>query len=186
MSSTETEEKPPASTSPLPQFGASGRKIIYDKDGKPCRACNTLLDFQFATGKASTSKKTAAVTTPTTTTKPTLRHYAKEDPPDVGQLGKSSWTLLHSIAATYPEEPTTKQQRDMKSFLSLFAGFYPCWYCGEDFTRFLEKNEPATSSQDQLGKWLCEAHNDVNVKLGKPKFDCQFWKQRWKDGWDEE
>ena len=113
-------------------------------------------------------------------------YYKKLDPPDVAQLGRSSWTLLHSIAATYPETPTTKQQQDMKSFLHLFAGVYPCWYCGEDFQKYIQKNEPLTKSQDDLGKWLCEAHNDVNVKLGKPKFDCNFWKRRWKDGWDEE
>ncbi|KAI5967732.1 ERV1 [Candida margitis] len=168
-----------------PEFGLSGRKIIYDKDGKPCRTCNELLDFQFVTGKAKSAKavnKSPESVTPIP--KDNLK-YAKEDPPDVARLGKSSWTLLHSIAATFPETPTTKQQSDMKSFLNLFAGFYPCWYCGEDFVKYIDQHEPQTKSQDNLGKWLCEAHNDVNKKLGKPQFDCNFWKQRWKDGWDE-
>lgn len=111
--------------------------------------------------------------------------YAKIDPPDVEKLGRSSWTLLHLIAATYPETPSNKQQADMKQFLKLFGNFYPCWFCAEDFEKYMTKNEPVTETQDQLGRWLCDAHNEVNVKLGKPKFNCDLWKKRWKDGWDE-
>lgn len=110
---------------------------------------------------------------------------AREEPPDVEQLGRSSWSLLHSIAANYPEHPDTKKQADLKQFLRLFGNFYPCWYCGEDFEKYMAKSEPKTDSQDAFGQWLCDAHNEVNVKLGKPSFDCNLWKQRWRDGWDE-
>lgn len=74
----------------------------------------------------------------------------------------------------------------MQLFLKLFGGFYPCWYCGDDFKKYIADNEPSVSSQDSLGEWLCGAHNEVNKKLGKPKFDCSLWKQRWKDGWDND
>lgn len=165
-----------------------------------CRACNTLLDFQLVTGKSKTmgaAKKTSDGTQPPKSTnaekaaveKPVLDvlpgGYKKDYPPDVEKLGRSSWSLLHSVAATYPETPSNKQQADLKQFLKLFGNFYPCWYCGGDFEKYMEKKEPATESQDAFGKWLCEAHNDVNKKLGKPRFDCNLWKQRWKDGWDE-
>ncbi|RCK59511.1 Mitochondrial FAD-linked sulfhydryl oxidase ERV1 [Candida viswanathii] len=184
MSTTETVEKTETASS-KPEFGVTGRKIVYDKDGKPCRTCNTLLDFQFAT--TGTIKKKSPQPTTEETSQPKLNFkYAQDEPPDVAQLGKSSWTILHSIAATYPEQPTTKQQADMKLFLSLFAGFYPCWFCAEDFQRYISKNEPKTQTQDDLGKWLCEAHNDVNKKLNKPQFNCDLWKKRWKDGWDTE
>ncbi|KAI5902946.1 Mitochondrial FAD-linked sulfhydryl oxidase ERV1 [Candida parapsilosis] len=180
---TTEEDKTDNVSNTKPEFGLSGRRIIYDKDGKPYVQ---LLDFQFATGKTKPAKLAMQSASENVTATPHSKlKYAKEEPPDVAQLGKSSWTLLHSIAATFPETPNTKQQQDMKSFLNLFAGFYPCWYCGEDFVRYMNKHEPQTKSQDDLGKWLCEAHNDVNKKLGKPQFDCQFWKQRWKDGWDE-
>lgn len=106
------------------------------------------------------------------------------DPPDVEQLGRSSWTLLHSIAATYPETPSTKQQADLKQFVELFGKFYPCWFCAEDFVKYTAQNEPKVRTQDDFGRWLCDAHNEVNLKLGKPKFDCLLWKQRWKDGLD--
>lgn len=146
-----------------------------------CRACNTLLDFQFAT-------KGAAL--PSSHSKSIAEFHLKaedkkEGPPDVEKLGRSSWTLLHSIAANYPEHPSNKEQSDLKQFLKLFGNFYPCWYCGEDFSRYMEKAVPQTESQSTFGKWLCEAHNEVNEKLGKPKFDCNLWKKRWRDGWDD-
>ncbi|EGW34362.1 uncharacterized protein SPAPADRAFT_59785 [Spathaspora passalidarum NRRL Y-27907] len=171
-----------------PNFGVTGRKIVYDKDGKPCRTCNTLQDFQFATAGAKKQVKTPVVSgmNPEQPVNTKIGSYAKEDPPDVTVLGRSSWTLLHSIAATYPEEPTNKQQKDMKQFINLFAGFYPCWFCADDFQKYITTNEPKVETQDSLGRWLCDAHNDVNKKLGKPKFNCDLWKQRWKDGWDEQ
>lgn len=110
--------------------------------------------------------------------------YPQDEPPDVEQLGRSSWTLLHLIAAKYPEEPSNKQQADLKLFLSLFSGLYPCWWCGEDFEKYMATNTPKVATQDEFGRWLCDAHNEVNDKLGKPKFDCDLWKKRWRDGWE--
>lgn len=109
----------------------------------------------------------------------------KECPPDVEELGRSSWTLLHSIAATYPEAPSSKQQSDLKQFINLFGNFYPCWFCRDDFVKYTTTNEPKVTTQEEFGRWLCDAHNEVNVKTGKPKFDCNLWKQRWKDGYED-
>lgn len=111
--------------------------------------------------------------------------YSKECPPDVEQLGRSSWTLLHAMAARYPEKPSSKEQADMKQFIKLFGNFYPCWFCADDFKTYITEKEPVVDTQDKFGRWLCGAHNEVNVKLGKPTFDCNLWKQRWKDGWED-
>lgn len=130
---------------------------------------------------AGSKKNTKDVAKPA----PKLQNYEQRDPPDVEELGRSSWTLLHSIAATYPETPTNSQQAELKQFLKLFGNFYPCWYCADDFKDYMKNNVPKVDTQEKFGKWLCDAHNEVNVKIGKPKFDCNLWKQRWKDGWDE-
>ena len=51
---------------------------------------------------------------------------------------------------------------------------------------FRIKQEPLNaSSQHAFAQWLCRIHNKVNVKLGKPVFDCRFVNQRWRDGWDD-
>lgn len=47
----------------------------------------------------------------------------------------------------------------------------------------VKENPPKTSNRDELAKWLCERHNVVNIKLGKPEFDCSRVHERWRDGW---
>jgi FAD-linked sulfhydryl oxidase len=112
--------------------------------------------------------------------------YPKDCPADVEQLGRSSWTLLHTMAARYPVAPTAEQQNDMSSFIGLFAKLYPCWFCANDFKEYIQKDKPKVQTQEEFGKWLCDAHNEVNKKLGKKEFDCNLWKQRWKDGWGDD
>lgn len=43
-------------------------------------------------------------------------------------------------------------------------------------------NEPRVEGREGLGRWMCEAHNAVNRKLGKREFDCSGWEERWRTG----
>ncbi|KAK9315601.1 ERV/ALR sulfhydryl oxidase domain-containing protein [Lipomyces starkeyi] len=175
--------RPPVSSEGTPKKLADSKDKIYptnlpkgyvlDKDGKPCRTCNSLLDFRKAKGMSAAAAAAKPVAT--------------DCPPDVNELGRSTWTFLHSVAANYPEQATPVQQGDMKSFLRIFGKIYPCWYCAEDFQKWAEEaeNKPKVTGREEFGRWLCDAHNEVNRKLGKPEFDCNLWKERWRDGWKD-
>ncbi|KAK7066595.1 hypothetical protein SK128_005106 [Halocaridina rubra] len=104
-------------------------------------------------------------------------------PADSIALGRGTWRLLHSMAAYYPDKPTVEVQNDMFAFIKIFSKFYPCPPCAEDFRNWLKSHTPDVSSRSGLSRWFCDAHNEVNVKLGKPEFDCNLIDQRWKDGW---
>lgn len=107
-------------------------------------------------------------------------------PPDVEQLGRSTWTLLHTMTANYPERPTITQQLETRQFLGLFGKMYPCWVCADDFRAWMASgNEPRVSNRQEFGRWMCEAHNAVNEKLGKTRFDCERWEERWRTGWKD-
>jgi mitochondrial FAD-linked sulfhydryl oxidase len=133
----------------------------------------------------------AQTTAITSTTPPAVAASQPEPPsdcpPDVEQLGRASWTLLHSIAAQYPETPSPQQQNDARQFMSSFSRLYPCFWCAKDFQKWmrLDKNAPRVSSRAEFGQWLCEAHNAVNTKIGKPIFDCSKWEERWRTGWKD-
>ena len=43
-------------------------------------------------------------------------------------------------------------------------------------------NEPRVRGRSEFGRWMCEAHNEVNEKLGKKTFDCGRWEERWRTG----
>lgn len=178
--------------------------IFFNKDGKFCLPCSAYRGFQYVTTEMTNhyntykSNKTVEATpvkqditniqTYNITNDemiPGSRTYVKEDPPDVQKLGAASWTFLHAMAAKYPDQPTVNQKEDMAEFLKLFSHVYPCNWCAKDFEKYIERYSPRVESKEELSRWMCEAHNHVNVKLGKPKFDCNFWQQRWKDGWDQ-
>jgi FAD-linked sulfhydryl oxidase len=44
-------------------------------------------------------------------------------------------------------------------------------------------DDDATSSRLLAERWMCELHNAVSVRLGKPPYDCARVGERWRDGW---
>lgn len=163
--------------------------IIYDENGRPCKTCNIFSSFrnvaqqpnsstvpevksntQLESKQSSIDCNTDAI--PDSVSFPRL--------PDVAELGRSTWTFLHAMAANFPKNPTPTQQNDMSSFLYNFSKFYPCWSCAEDLRIWMAKdgNSPRVDSRESLCEWICEAHNDVNERLGKPLFNCQVWSKK--------
>ncbi|EAU38334.1 augmenter of liver regeneration [Aspergillus terreus NIH2624] len=167
--------------------------VVLDKDGKPCRLCTSAASWRALTKQA---KAQGAANTPSTSTTTTTHAMPStpatvpdECPPDVEVLGRSTWTLLHSMTAAYPEKATQEQQSEMRAFLRLFSRLYPCGWCAEDFRKWMAdpsgRNEPRLGGRADFGTWMCEAHNEVNRKLGKKEFDCRFWEERWRTGWKD-
>ncbi|KAI1319587.1 FAD dependent sulfhydryl oxidase [Xylariaceae sp. FL0255] len=159
--------------------------IVLDKDGKPCRSCSSKASFSSWAQQTKSSLKAGALATATATAATATRQTTHDCPADVETLGRSTWTLLHSIAATYPTNPSVQEQSDLKGFMRLFSRLYPCWVCAEDFQNYMAREQVRVGSRNDFGTWLCEAHNAVNTKLGKPVFDCSKWEERWRTGWKD-
>ncbi|KAI9474243.1 MAG: ERV/ALR sulfhydryl oxidase domain-containing protein [Benjaminiella poitrasii] len=105
------------------------------KDGKPCRVC---VDFKTwaRLGKGKKEDNKTKDGTQQTESKPKKILTKDQDewrrencPADVKTLGRHTWTLLHTMAAYYPEKPDTQQQQSMKTFFESFSEHYPCWFC---------------------------------------------------------
>lgn len=147
-------------------------------------------------------------------------------PPDILELGRATWTLLHSMAAYYPDSPSTEQQDAMRAWVDGLGRFYPCEVscgrprlvaalvctcvaaqascqglaqrprpllllllvllplqeCRRHLRKELAQHPPDVSSAAALSGWACRLHNLVNVRLGKPAFDCARALERWRDG----
>ncbi|KAL3315713.1 hypothetical protein Ciccas_005655 [Cichlidogyrus casuarinus] len=136
----------------------------YDpKSSHFCRACVDISHFKLKSGKVARA----------------------DCPPDKNELGRSTWTLLHSMAAYYPDSPTEQQKSGMYAFLKQFAEFYPCHHCSKDLKTNMVKIPPKLDSRMDLSGWLCVQHNQVNAKLHKPFFDCSKVEERWRKGWSD-
>jgi FAD-linked sulfhydryl oxidase len=184
--------------------------LILGPDGKPCKVCNSWQDWaKLKTKKKSPgtsasqsaaaggmagfaammagSKSTEASSSSESTDYSSLSPQAldrKDCPPDTALLGRSTWTFLHTTAAYYPIQASLAAQERMSNLISSLSFLYPCVPCADDFRENVKASPPDLSGREGFSRWLCERHNEVNVKLGKPKFDCDWssLNRRWKDG----
>jgi len=83
-------------------------------------------------------------------------------------LGKISWSLLHSIAAAYPKTNAQDQDKNnLHDFLHSFAYLYPYPKHGVYFNKLIEKNKIQSSSREDVVFYLCRIHNNINSILKK-------------------
>ena len=84
--------------------------------------------------------------------------------------GPGGWIVLHAIAHGMPE--TLPAPRDTWTFLNLFADHLPCATCASHFRSFLARRT-MPRRRDALVALLNDAHNEVNVRLGKRTYTLE-------------
>jgi len=146
------------------------------KEKKACRVCDDFRSWR--------KKKTMQDQSKLESSGSDLQ-APNDCPLDTEQLGRSTWSFLHTMAAYYPEKPTETQKQDMRNFIDLFAKFYPCYHCAADLQENVKAVKPDVRSCYTLSNWFCVQHNIVNRKLSKPEFDCSKVMERWRDGWKD-
>ncbi|KAJ6481263.1 ERV/ALR sulfhydryl oxidase domain-containing protein [Mycena vitilis] len=152
--------------------------MVMGPDGKPCKACTSGAAFR--NWKPPTGGKTASAVAAVASAAASISKT--ECPPDKEQLGRATWSFLHTAAAYYPTRPTPAQRSHMLALINSLPALYPCAHCAEDFGENVARHPPDVSGREGLSRWFCERHNEVNEKLGKEAFDCARTDERWKDG----
>lgn len=90
------------------------------------------------------------------------------------ELGLHGWSLLHAMAAYFPADPTSSQLTHAQSFLFYFAELFPCRVCGRHFQMMLSDSPPEFKTRDEFVLYVCDLHNQVNVRLDKSQFECSL------------
>lgn len=138
-------------------------------------ACRTMYDMLAKSGINLSGKKQAQ-----------QQSEDIEVPCPLGreELGRATWSLLHTAAAWFPESPNKNERQSARQFVHSLAQLYPCTHCADDFREAVAKAPPAVDSRADLVLWACMQHNIVNEKLGKQQFECSLTKldERWRNG----
>eukprot|EP00588_Corethron_pennatum_P014585 CAMPEP_0194265410 /NCGR_PEP_ID=MMETSP0169-20130528/660_1 /TAXON_ID=218684 /ORGANISM="Corethron pennatum, Strain L29A3" /LENGTH=166 /DNA_ID=CAMNT_0039005867 /DNA_START=113 /DNA_END=613 /DNA_ORIENTATION=+ len=144
-------------------------------------ACNDKISM-FKKSLGGRAAFGTAVSTPSATAGPV--NDGVGCPPTKDAIGISTWTLLHTTAAYYPEKPAAADRAAAENLVASLTRLYPCTHCREDFTEEVRASPPATESRTALCRWMCEQHNKVNEKLNKGTFRCdmEHLDRRWRFG----
>lgn len=87
--------------------------------------------------------------------------------------GFHQWAMLHLMAYTYPDNPTSARQESMLKYVTGMCNNLPCpgcsWHCKE----YIKKHKPRVTSKEELTKYFVDFHNEVNVRLGKRRYSYE-------------
>lgn len=93
------------------------------------------------------------------------------------EYGASLWKVMHSYTANMPERLSTKDGKMFKTTLRDLISKYPCDDCKEHGLSYVKEHQPKGKTRQDYFNYLCEFHNDVNVRSGKPAQDCNLMLQ---------
>ncbi|KAF9519482.1 hypothetical protein BS47DRAFT_1151178 [Hydnum rufescens UP504] len=71
-----------------------------------------------------------------------------ECPVDVEQLGRATWTFLHTAAAYYPVKPSPSQRSNMLALLNSLPVTYPCSHCASHLGENMKAHPPEVGGRD--------------------------------------
>lgn len=68
------------------------------------------------------------------------------------QLGRSTWRLLHTMAARYPDEPDEEIKERTKKFMELLSYLYPCHQCSTHMQAMFKEFPPKVKQRTYFAK----------------------------------
>lgn len=179
---------------PLSQLSSFGPgKSVKDKDEKHDESCGVCGDFKSIRRTRFDSSSNVADKLRNAVSHNSMDQEEKERrdadpyqpfdcPADSAELGNSTWTFLHTMAAYYPEKASDEDKKTMNGLIDGLGKFYPCNECATHLRKEIKTNPPFLEGSKELSKWFCNVHNEVNIRQGKPTFDCSMVLERWKTG----
>jgi FAD-linked sulfhydryl oxidase len=79
------------------------------------------------------------------------------------KLGQSTWYFLHEVV----KHGDIKYENAFRNLMYILTVLYPCPECRVHIKEYLEHHKVKMTEE-----WICDFHNDVNVRLGKEVFNC--------------
>lgn len=162
-----------------PQANPDSNVMPGMEDLQNCRVCVNMDDWRAKTKQLLNHEQKMNSNTITRPHNANQSVSTEDCPPDGAELGRATWTFLHTLSTYYPDKPSLRQQREMTQFLQILGNIYPCPHCAQHYREGMAADPASVESRLGLQRWLCRRHNDVNRLQGKPEFDCDRVWERW-------
>eukprot|EP01069_Polyplicarium_translucidae_P007963 Polyplicarium_translucidae@DN3173_c0_g1_i7.p3 len=95
-------------------------------------------------------------------------------PPDRRELGRASWTFLHSVSANAPAKMSRAQGKKFDTWMKAFSSLYPCSTCRPGFERQVAAHRrPAVRGREEFVLWMGQFHNLINKEIGAPEHSVE-------------
>jgi FAD-linked sulfhydryl oxidase len=88
------------------------------------------------------------------------------------EFGNSTWKVLHRISINYPSDPNEYEKNLMEKMIKGLSIHFPCPECAEHFRKEISIFPPKVDNKNDVIKWFCYQHNQVNKRLGKEIVIC--------------
>lgn len=132
----------------------------------------TLKDYATSLGTTGTDDKQSVASDHSTNSEHSVIMPKLLNETAKAELGRHSWYLFHTVLGRFPENPSPSEREDLLNYIKYFTRLYPCGDCASHFLSILEKYPPQTSTRFAAASWGCSVHNEVNLSLQKPIYDC--------------
>ena len=91
--------------------------------------------------------------------------------------GPRGWRWLHSLAISFPRNPTARDRALARKQLADFIEKLPCKECRAHSAKYFADSPPDLTNSGTFQVWAWKFHNDVNKRLGKPLLPLSAYQQ---------
>lgn len=95
--------------------------------------------------------------------------------------GSGAWKFFHMVALSFPDQPTTDDKNDFKTFFHLLKNVLPCGKCRNNFNRHIKEIpiDKYLDSPNHLFEWVVKLQNVVTSEYGGALINKEQKKQEY-------
>jgi hypothetical protein len=89
------------------------------------------------------------------------------------EWGPTFWSFLHLVSSKYPDNPKSKDRKNIEKLINSLSYIIPCHICRNHFSNNLKLNQLTindTNSKTNIIQWFINFHNIVNRMLKKKEY----------------
>lgn len=90
---------------------------------------------------------------------------------NTSRWGRPLWIFIHTFCEKIKADIFTQKREKILSLIYSLLQSLPCSTCQKDTNKYLKKhNLHHVKTKEQCIQFMCDFHNHVNMKLGKPTY----------------